>query len=91
MLNFLNYFVLKVACPQSRLSSKSSVLKVVCPQSRCPQSRVLNVAVLNVACPQCPIGLSRSTIFTRISWNSSSLAEGCEKVRGLAYKLQRFF
>ena len=28
MLNFLRYFVLKVACPQSRLSSKSSVLIV---------------------------------------------------------------
>ena len=43
MMKFQMYFVLKVACPQSRLSSKSSVLKVVCPQSRCPQSRVLNV------------------------------------------------
>ena len=37
-------FVLKVACPQSRLSSKSHVLKVACPQSRmssksCPQGR----------------------------------------------------
>ena len=40
--------VLKVACPQSCLSSKSSVLKVACPQSRLssksrPQSRVLKV------------------------------------------------
>ena len=43
---------LKVACPQSRLPSKSSALKVVCPQRR-----GLNVAALNVACPQCPIGL----------------------------------
>ena len=51
--------VLKVACPQIRLSSNSPVLKFACPQSRlslklsvlkvaCPQCRVLNVAVLNV-------------------------------------------
>ena len=44
-------FVLKVACPQRRLSSTLSVLNVACPQCRCPQRRVLNVV-----CPQCPIG-----------------------------------
>ena len=71
MMKFQMYFVLKVACPQSRLSSKSSVLKVVCPQSRCPQSRVLNVAVLNVACPQCPIGLFTSVQKSTINKNAS--------------------
>ena len=30
--------------------------------------------------------LSSSRIFTRISWNSSRLAEGCEKVRGRVEK-----
>ena len=43
-------------CPQSRLSSKSSVLKVVCPQCSCPQR-----CVLNVVCPQCPIVVETAT------------------------------
>ena len=32
-MSYIKMFVLKVACPQSRLSSKSSVLNVACPQS----------------------------------------------------------
>ena len=44
-------FVLKVACPQRRLSSTLSVLNIACPQYRCPQRRVLK----NV-CPKSPIG-----------------------------------
>ena len=50
-MSYIKMFVLKVACPQSRLSSMSPVLNVACPQCL-----VLNVAVLNVFCPQCPIG-----------------------------------
>ena len=66
--------VLKVACPQSRLSSKSPVLKVVCPQSR----------VLKVVCPQCPIvfrlcgpqNLLQNFPRTIEEWGSPSLPSG---------------
>ena len=56
-MSHVKIFVLKVACPQSRLSSKSSVLNVACPQSRLSSKSRPQRLVLNVFCPHYPIVL----------------------------------